>query len=116
MSFERKSFAPLLLAAAAAAPIVSPSVASADPVWPVAGAESADRTIRDLEDQGYMVQINWVGGNSITSLALCRVNAINNPDRSFDSPPPQNTTVYVDVWCPHDWDREWGSFGVGFGF
>ncbi len=109
------AFIAVVLASAAASLAVAP-IGTADPVWPVAGAESADRTIRDLEDQGYMVQINWVGGNSMTPLTLCRVNAINNPDRSFDSPPPQNTIVYVDVWCPHDWDWDWGSFGVGFGF
>ena len=37
-------------------------VATADPVWPVAGAESAGATIDDLEAQGYDVRINWVSG------------------------------------------------------
>ena len=37
-------------------------VATAEPVWPVAGAEVARATIDDLEAQGYDVQINWVSG------------------------------------------------------
>jgi hypothetical protein len=55
---------------------------------PIATAD----TIRDLEGQGYNVSIN--------------------PDRSADSPPPESTTVYVDVQCPHD-DR---GAGISFGF
>jgi len=117
VSSKRKSLASLLLAAEADASIVFASAAAADPVWPVAGAEPADRTIQDLEDQGYIVQINWVGGTSNVPLYRCRVTSINNPDRSANSPPPENTTVYVDVQCPnedHDWN--WPGFWFGFGF
>jgi hypothetical protein len=107
----------LLLVATAAASIAVAPVATADPVWPVAGAESAADTIRDLEDQGYNVAINWVNGYSSGNLSRCSVRAIHNPDRSATSPPPEATTVYVDVDCPHDHD--WGGsfgFGIGFGF
>ena len=102
----------LLVAAGVVASIAAPPSATAKPVWPVAGAESAADTIRDLEDQGYTVAINWVTGYSSAPLSLCRVSAIHNPDRSPDAVPMKSTTVYVDVTCPedHDWG---GSFGVG---
>jgi hypothetical protein len=102
-----------LLAAAAAASIAFAPLAAAEPVWPVAGAESAADTISDLEDQGYIVQINWANGYSNVPLEKCRVDAIHNPDRSAEPLPPENTTVYVDVNCPHDDD--WNRFGIGIG-
>ena len=109
-----RSLAPFLLAASAAMIAVTPA-ASADPVRPMAGAESAADTIRDLEDQGYTVAINWVTGYTTQPLSQCRVSAIHNPDRSPDAVPMKSTTVYVDVTCPedHDWG---GSFGFGIGF
>lgn len=88
-------------------------VANAEPVWPVAGAESASATIDDLEAQGYDVQINWVSGVSSVPLSWCKVTAIHNPNHS---PPSENSfeTVYVDVSCPNqDDDWGWGGFGVG---
>ncbi len=91
-------------------------VATAEPVWPVAGAESASATIDDLEAQGYDVQINWVSGVSSVPLSWCKVTAIHNPNHS---PPSENTfeTVYVDVSCPNqDDDWGWGGIGVGVGF
>jgi hypothetical protein len=71
----------------------------ADPVWPVAGAEPADATLRDLAAQGYNVQINWVGGYSNVSLSECKVTAIHNPDGTPTSQNPL-ATVYVDISCP----------------
>jgi hypothetical protein len=91
-------------------------VATAEPVWPVAGAESASATIDDLEAQGYDVRINWVSGVSSVPLQWCKVTAINNPNHS---PPSENTfeTVYVDVSCPNpDDDWGWGGIGVGIVF
>jgi hypothetical protein len=89
-------------------------VATAEPVWPVAGAESASATIDDLEAQGYDVRINWVSGVSSVPLSWCKVTAIHNPNHS---PPSENTleTVYVDVSCPNP-DDDWGWGGVGIGF
>ena len=113
MSFERKAFTPFLVAAAGATLIAAAPSATADPTWPVAGAESAADTVRDLHGQGYNVAINWVNGHQGSDLSRCSVSAIYNPDRSADSPPPESTTVYVDVQCPHD-DR--GGAGIGFGF
>lgn len=113
MSFEPKAFTPLLVAVGGAMLIATAPIATADPTWPVAGAESAADTIRDLQDQGYNVAINWVNGHQGSDLSRCSVSAIYNPDRSADSPPPESTTVYVDVQCPHD-DR--GGVGIGFGF
>ena len=89
-------------------------VAAAEPVWPVAGAESASATIDDLEAQGYDVQINWVSGVSSVPLSRCRVTGIHNPNRSAESP-DTFTTVYVDVSCPNEHD-DWVGVGVGVGF
>ena len=112
MSFERKAFALLLVAAGGPTLIATAPIATADPVWPVAGAESAADTIRDLQNQGYNVSINWVNGHGSGDLSRCSVSAIYNPDRSADSPPPESTTVYVEVQCPRD-DR---GAGISFGF
>jgi len=112
MSFTLRGL--LVVVGAVAASIVAAPVASAEPVWPVAGAQSARDTIDELEDQGYNVQINWVSGVSSVPLERCSVSAIHNPDRS---PGSENTftTVYVDVSCPNeDWD--WGGVGIGIFF
>jgi hypothetical protein len=104
------------IAAAAALIVVAPN-ASAEPVWPVAGAQSAAATIAELEAQGYDVQINWISGQSSVPLSRCSVKAIHNPDRSPGSE-KTFTTVYVDVACPneHDDDWVWGGIGFGIGF
>ena len=114
MSTRMRILAAGLLAAAVS--LTGAPVASAEPVWPVAGAESASATIDDLEAQGYDVQINWVSGVGSEPLSRCNVTAIHNPNHS---PPSENTleTVYVDVSCPNpDDDWGWGGIGVGFGF
>ena len=104
-----------VLAASAAAMAGAPTAAG-EPVWPVAGAESARATINDLQAQGYNVAINWVAGSRRVPLSLCSVTGINNPDRS-PGPDPTVTTVYVDVSCPSD-DSDWSGgiwFGLGAG-
>jgi hypothetical protein len=113
---HRRYIAPVLVAAGAATSIAVGPIAGADPVWPVAGAQSAADTIRDLEDQGYTVAINWTRGHSNVPLSQCTVSAIHNPDRSGGQP-SEFTTVYVDVSCPSD-DDDWGGvgFGIGIGF
>jgi hypothetical protein len=97
---------------AVAASFACPPLAPAEPVWPVAGAESASDTIDDLETQGYDVQINWVSGIPSVPLDRCKVTAIHNPNHS---PPTADTfeTVYVDVSCPNP-DDYWGGVGIGF--
>ncbi len=75
---------------ASAAPLVFPSVASAEPVWPVAGVESASDTIDDLEAQGYDVQVNWVSGLPSVPLNRCKVTAIHNANHS---PPSEGTPL-----------------------
>jgi hypothetical protein len=99
-----------------AASLACAPVAAAEPVWPVAGAESASATIDDLRAQGYDVQINWVSGVSSVPLSRCTVTAIHNPDHSPESA-NTFTTVYVDVSCPNP-DDDWGrvDVGVGVGF
>jgi len=100
---------------AAAAPLAYSPVAAAEPVWPVAGAESASATIDDLEAQGYDVLINWVSGLPSVPLYRCKVTAIHNPNHD---PPTGNTleTVYVDVSCTNPDNDYWGGIGVGIGF
>ena len=97
-SFKRGRMAALATLGAAVSALVAP-IAAADPVWPVAGAEPADATLRDLAAQGYNVQINWVGGYSNVSLSECKVTAIHNPDGTPTSQNPL-ATVYVDISCP----------------
>ena len=113
MSLKLGLLVPGLLAAAL--PLAHVPVAAAEPVWPVAGAESASATVDDLEAQGYDVQINWVSGVSSVPLSRCKVTAIHNPNHSA---PSENTleTVYVDVSCPNEPDWDWGGIGVGIGF
>lgn len=114
MVWTRLAPVALLLVAAT----VTPATSAADPVWPVAGAESAADTISDLQDQGYTTAINWVAGDKTVPLSRCSVTAIHNPDHSADAVAVSSTTVYVDVSCPsdnHDWGWDW-PFGVGFGF
>lgn len=89
------------------------AVASADPVYPFAGAENARATVDDLEAQGYDVQINWVFGRPSVSLDQCNVTAIHNPN---SGPPTGDSiaTVYVDVSCPNE-DHDWGGIWFGLG-
>ena len=104
----------MLAAGLTLAAVSCPPVASAEPVWPVAGAQDASATIDELQAQGYDVQINWVSGIPLVSLQRCKVTAIHNPNHS---PPGENAfaTVYVDVSCPNP-DDDWGGIGVGIGF
>ena len=63
----------------AAAAVAYAPVATAEPVWPVAGAEDARATIDDLQAQGYDVQINWVSGIPMVPLYRCKVTGIKQP-------------------------------------
>ena len=112
MSHRTRTLAAGLLVTAAS--FTCAASAAAEPVWPVAGAESASATIDDLQAQGYDVQINWVSGVSSVPLSSCKVTAIHNPNHS---PPSEDTfaTVYVDVSCPNS-DDDWGGIGIGVGF
>ncbi|MBN3509464.1 hypothetical protein JYB55_11495 [Mycolicibacterium septicum] len=113
-----KTFSRLMLCCAWTLVIWTPH-AGADPT---AGEQSADAVISDLEDQGYNVEINWVGGVSTTPLSECSVKGIHNPDRSSPPAPKSSITVYVDVSCPNEPDDSsvifgpigpFGPFGIG---
>jgi hypothetical protein len=110
MKLKSGVLAACLLAALACTP-----AATAEPVWPVAGAEDAQATADDLEAQGYDVRFNWVSGTPSVPLYRCKVTAIHNPNHS---PPTGETlaTVYVDVSCPNPDNDYWGGVGVGIGF
>ena len=99
MSLKPGYFAPLLLAAGAAASTAVAPVGAADPVWPVGGGEPADATLDDLASQGYTVQVNWVSGYPTVPLSECWVDAIHDPD---GPPTPKDplAVVYVDIGCP----------------
>jgi hypothetical protein len=71
---------------------------------PTAGSQPADIIISELEDEGYTVAINWVGGTSSLPLSSCRVNDIHNPNRGVPPLPTSQVTVYVDVQCPNETD------------
>jgi len=73
------NLAAMLVCAGTAASIAATPIASADPVFPRAGAESASATVMDLQAQGFDVVINWLQGHPNVPLAECRVNGINNP-------------------------------------
>ncbi len=77
---------------------------------PDAGADSAQATIDALQDQGYIVAINWVDGNTNAPLATCRVVAVHNPDSSGGDSSTA-ITVYVDLSCP----RGQAPIGIGAG-
>jgi hypothetical protein len=112
MSFKLGLLAAGLLATAVS--LANASVATAEPVYPFAGAEDASATVEDLEAQGYDVQINWVSGIPSVPLHYCKVTAIHNPNHE---PPSENTfmTVYVDVSCPNP-DEIYDGIGVGIFF
>jgi hypothetical protein len=76
---------------------------------PTASAAGADAVVADLQNQGYLVQINWING-ATKELARCTVVNVNNPSSSAPKP---GDTVYVDVKCPNHEDDDGGSFGGG---
>lgn len=67
---------------------------------PPAGADGADAVIRDLEAEGYTVNINWLSGFNTQQLSDCTVVRVNNP--SSNPQPMPGDTVYVDVTCPNN--------------
>ncbi len=80
---------------------------------PSAAADSAQATIDNLQNQGYIVAINWVDGNTNAPLATCRVVAVHNPDSSAPNP-SSATTVYVDLSCPRGQAPVGVEGGIGF--
>jgi hypothetical protein len=80
---------------------------------PNAAADSAQATIDALQNQGYIVAINWVDGNTGAPLATCRVVAVHNPDSSAPNP-SSATTVYVDLSCPRGQAPVGVEAGIGF--
>jgi hypothetical protein len=107
---SRSAVAATVLIASAAIAFVPASPASAEPAL---GGPTAETTINDLRDRGYDVAINWVAGNSTSSLSKCTVVAIHNPNTG-DADPTTFTTVYVDVSCPSQ--QAPVGIGVGIGF
>ncbi|MDN4520019.1 hypothetical protein JN086_24390 [Mycolicibacterium austroafricanum] len=87
-------FAALTLAGGLIASAVTAPTAFTQPPAPVAGSESPGDTIRELTNQGFDVQINWVAGQpSNIPLSRCTVTRIDT------SAPP---TAWVSINCPPD--------------
>ena len=86
MSLKQRHFTALLIAVAAIA------------VAPIAAAYpgSASATVTDLQNEGYIVHINWVNGRT-QQLDDCWVTGVNIPGDT----PESRTTAYVDVSCPN---------------
>jgi hypothetical protein len=80
---------------------------------PNAAADSAQATVDALQNQGYIVAINWVDGNTGAPLSTCRVLAVHNPDSSAPSP-SSATTVYIDLSCPRGQAPVGIAGGIGF--
>ncbi|CAN3130729.1 hypothetical protein ACNUDN_22645 [Mycobacterium sp. smrl_JER01] len=86
--------AAVVLAGGLSVSALAAPLALADPVLPVAGSQSPGETIRELTNQGFDVQINWVAGYpSNIPLSQCTVTRIDT------SAPP---AAYVSVNCPPD--------------
>ena len=75
------------------------SAALAGVAAPVAHANGADAVIRDLQDEGYTVMLNWLNGLKPQLLPRCSVVRVNNP--SSDEPKPGDV-VWADVACPNN--------------
>ena len=96
---SKAAFGVLSLAAAAAiAPFAAGPIAAADTGLPQAGSESADATIRDIQDAGFDVQINYTNGHPNVPLSECKVTNVNNPNGAMASMLTLST-VYVDINC-----------------
>jgi hypothetical protein len=96
MSLKPTYFAPLLVAAWAAASIAFVPIAAADDSMPPVG-QSPVEAIEYLQAEGYNVAINWTRGYPDVPLYECTLVAIHNPDGSA---PKWTTTVYLDISCP----------------
>jgi hypothetical protein len=79
---------------------------------PTASAAGADAVISQLQNEGYLVQINWLSGFNTKPLSQCTVTNVNNPS---SDPPKPGDTVYADVRCPNNDYDEGGDFGFGIG-
>ena len=67
----------------------------------VAGREFARRKlgIEELQEQGYVVDVNGVPSGNTALLTTCTVTSIQNPGTATPNQ-PGTTTVSVDVACP----------------
>lgn len=74
--------------------------ASAEPLLPQAGSQSAADTINAYQAAGFVVQVQYLEGHPNVALGECRVTAIRN----FNGPMASLmmlSTVDIDVVCPN---------------
>jgi hypothetical protein len=94
MRYGPRLSAPVFIALATLTAFAPSAVADPD-----INHESAAAVIRELEDQGYNVEVKGVSSDDTDLLTTCTVTAIHKPDGPAPDP-AQAATVYVEIACP----------------
>lgn len=94
MSFTVRHLVPALAVLAVATAF--PHSVNADPDIET---ESASAVIQELQEQGYVVNVNGVPSGNTALLTTCKVTAIHDSDGTSPDPTP-TTPIFVDVACP----------------
>ena len=92
-----------IVATGGALAAIAVGFAGAAPAAPTGGSSASD-VIKNLQDQGYNVQVN---GFAPVPLSRCNVTAVHGLRGTTDAAgnvinPAQLNTVYVDIVCPQD--------------
>jgi len=67
---------------------------------PTGGTSAAD-TVKNLQSQGYSVQLNGTATGPLAQCTVTGVHGLSNTDAAGNRvDPTQFTTVYVDISCP----------------
>jgi hypothetical protein len=94
MSFTSRHLAPVLAVLAFATAFAHSAGADPD-----IDSESAAAVIQELQEQGYVVNVNGVPSGNTSLLTTCSVTTIDNPGDAAPSP-AGTTAISVDVACP----------------
>jgi hypothetical protein len=94
MSFTARQLVPAF--AVLAVVMAFPHTVNADPDI---DTESASAVIQELQEQGYVVNVNGVPSGNTALLTTCKVTTIHDSDDTSPSP-TGTTTISVDVACP----------------
>jgi hypothetical protein len=96
MAHVPRLLASLTIAAGAIAVVGFAPTVSANPDI---DGESATTVIKQLQEQGYTVDVNGNPAGDTSLLSTCTVTSIHTPgDPTSD--PTTTATIYVDVACP----------------
>jgi hypothetical protein len=99
MSFPTRHLAPVLAVLAATMTFTQMTFTHSAAADPDIDTESAAAVIEELQEQGYVVNVNGVPSGNTALLTTCKVTTINNPTTAAPSP-AGTTTISVDVACP----------------